>query len=100
MILAQGSSSFPRAGGDPEVPTMSIIINKKPDNDFKNPLGLMSDCHRRIERFLNQLIEITDMARGGELWPAQKEALGASLRYFRAALKLPRDRKHGGEGKT
>ena len=27
-----------------------ITLGTKPDRSFDEPLGLMSDCHRRIER--------------------------------------------------
>ncbi len=30
---------------------MPISIGQKLESDFRNPLGLLSDCHRRIERF-------------------------------------------------
>ena len=35
---------------------MLLTINAPPRSDFDNPLGLLSDCHRRIEKFLEQLI--------------------------------------------
>ncbi len=50
-----------------------------------NPLGLLSDCHRRIEGFLNGLIAVTQQAAGGMLSAQQRAALEASLRYFREA---------------
>lgn len=67
---------------------MIQIVNAKLDNDFDNPLGLLSDCHRRIEKFLEQLLRVTQVARGGVLQPQQHEALATALRYFRNAAPL------------
>ncbi len=64
---------------------MSIKIGAKPESSFENPLGLLSDCHRRIERFLRQLIVITEQAQGGALAEEQRKALDNALRYFREA---------------
>lgn len=62
-----------------------INIGAPPSSDFTDPLGLLSDCHRRVERFLNALITVTERARGGELTAEQREALESGLRYFRDA---------------
>lgn len=62
---------------------MPVQIGKKPENDFTNPLGLLSDCHRRIEHFLGVLLDVTRQAKGGALDDPQGEALGVALRYFR-----------------
>lgn len=64
---------------------MPITIGKKPDRDYSNPLGLLSDCHRRIEQFLGVLIEVTDQARGAELNEDQRNGLEVALKYFREA---------------
>jgi hypothetical protein len=32
---------------------MPITIGKKIESDYWNPLGLLSDCHRRIEQFID-----------------------------------------------
>ena len=47
--------------------SMPITIVKKIESDYSNPLGLLSDCHRRIERFLDVLIKVTIQARGADL---------------------------------
>lgn len=67
---------------------MSIQIGAKPDSSFKDPLGLLSDCHRRIEKFLAQMIEVTAKANGGPLSAQQSEALETALRYFTKAAPL------------
>ncbi len=67
---------------------MPIKIGAAPENDFNRPLGLLSDCHRRIERFLGQLLRVTEQARGGPLDIAQQESLETALRYFERAAPL------------
>ncbi len=64
---------------------MPIKIGKKIESDYSNPLGLLSDCHRRIENFLDVLIKVTTQARGAALNEDQRHALEAALRYFREA---------------
>ncbi|HXU35220.1 MAG TPA: hemerythrin domain-containing protein [Blastocatellia bacterium] len=64
---------------------MPITIGKKVESDFSNPLGLLSDCHRRIEQFLGVLIEVTDQAWGAELSDDQRNGLEVALKYFREA---------------
>lgn len=88
---------------------MGIVIGAKPESSFADPLGLLSDCHRRIEKFLQTLIrvvtqvqesiEIADRERkeenegGGVHVPVessslsadQRSALETALRYFREA---------------
>jgi len=71
---------------------MPITIGKKIESDFTNPLGLLSDCHRRIEQFLDVLIKVTSQARGAALTADQRNGLETALRYFReAAPKHTRD---------
>jgi hemerythrin-like domain-containing protein len=71
---------------------MPITIGKKAESDFSNPLGLLGDCHRRIEQFLGVLIKVTSQARGARLNEDQRNGLQVALRYFReAAPKHTRD---------
>jgi hypothetical protein len=55
---------------------MPIRRGAPPENSFDTPLGLLSDCHRRIERFLEQLLRVAETARGGALDAGQRAALG------------------------
>ena len=32
---------------------MPIVIGAKRESDFTDPIGMLGDCHRRIEMFLN-----------------------------------------------
>ena len=46
---------------------------------------MLSDCHRRIERFLDGLIAISEEAQGNKLDDVQRQQLEVGLRYFREA---------------
>lgn len=61
---------------------MPVQIGQK-ESDFSNPLGLLSDCHRRIERFLGVLIKICERSKGGEIQADERTALQTALAYFR-----------------
>ena len=63
---------------------MPVQIGQK-ESDFSNPLGLLSDCHRRIERFLEVLIRLADQAGASPLGQPEREALEKSLAYFRTS---------------
>ncbi len=63
---------------------MPITIGAKRESDFTDPIGMLGDCHRRIERFLNVLVSVAK-ENGGPLDEEQKTALATSLRYFREA---------------
>jgi hemerythrin-like domain-containing protein len=62
---------------------MPVQIGSK-TSDFSDPTGLMSDCHRRIEMFLNALKAAADFD-GRQLADEERRALDAALRYFREA---------------
>lgn len=64
---------------------MPIRIGQPPDRGFDEPLGLLSDCHRRIEHFLHVLVETERRASGGSLNAAQRVDLDSALTYFAAA---------------
>jgi hemerythrin-like domain-containing protein len=62
-----------------------IIIGAKRESNFGDPIGLLGDCHRRIERFLGVLIRVADQAHGGSLTEEQRASWETALRYFREA---------------
>jgi hemerythrin-like domain-containing protein len=64
---------------------MPITIGAKRESDFTDPIGMLGDCHRRIERFLNVLVTVAARERGGPLTEEHRLALTTSLRYFREA---------------
>jgi hemerythrin-like domain-containing protein len=64
---------------------MPLQIGQRPDHGFDEPLGLLSDCHRRIEYFLGVLAAITDCVDGGMLSHAERTHLEGALTYFATA---------------
>src|SRR6202051_4820731 len=64
---------------------MPIVIGAKRESDFTDPIGMLGDCHRRIEMFLNMLVRVAEQAHGEALNEEQRGALETALRYFREA---------------
>ena len=64
---------------------MPVVIGGKPESSFADPIGLLGDCHRRIERFLAVLVEVSAQAKGGPLVAGQRASFETALRYFREA---------------
>ena len=61
---------------------MPVRIGQKQESDFSSPLGLLSDCHRRIEHFLEVLVRVCGRARGRSFDAEEKAALEKALAYF------------------
>jgi hemerythrin-like domain-containing protein len=64
---------------------MPVVIGAKRESNFSDPIGLLGDCHRRIERFLSVLIQVAAQAHGEPLTEEQRSALDTALHYFREA---------------
>jgi hemerythrin-like domain-containing protein len=64
---------------------MPVTLGAGPDQGFDDPIGLLGDCHRRIERFLNVLVRIAAENADGRLRDEHRPALDTALRYFREA---------------
>ena len=64
---------------------MPIVIGAKRESDFTDPIGMLGDCHRRIEMFLNVLVRVAEQAQGETLNEEQRGALETAIRYFREA---------------
>jgi hemerythrin-like domain-containing protein len=64
---------------------MPIVIGAKPESNFADPIGLLTDCHRRIEMFLSVLVQVSAQAGGGPLTSERRRAWETALRYFREA---------------
>jgi len=62
---------------------MPVRIGVK-SSTFSDPIGLMSDCHRRIEMFMRTLSMAAEF-EGRRLSDDESRALDAALRYFREA---------------
>jgi hemerythrin-like domain-containing protein len=59
---------------------MPLQIGQPLDHDFTEPLGLLSDCHRRIEYFLDVLIRLSETT--SPLTPEQWKDLERAVNYF------------------
>jgi hemerythrin-like domain-containing protein len=64
---------------------MPLKIGQRPDHGFDEPLGLLSDCHRRIEHFLRVLVVATDRLDGGPIGDAERSQLENAVTYFATA---------------
>jgi hemerythrin-like domain-containing protein len=64
---------------------MRLTIGQQPDHGFGEPLGLLSDCHRRIEYFLQVLTATARQIAGAPLNTVQRTGLEAALKYFATA---------------
>ena len=62
---------------------MAIQIGAKPDSGFDDPIGMLKECHRRIESFLGILCVAASRAQGRSLTTEESDAVKASLQYFR-----------------
>lgn len=64
---------------------MPVSITDQREHGFDEPIGLLSDCHRRIEMFLGVLQTVAEKAHQGALSEEEFGALANALRYFREA---------------
>jgi hemerythrin-like domain-containing protein len=62
---------------------MAIQIGARPDSGFDDPIGMLKDCHRRIERFLHILWVVANRAAGRALTDEEAAAVQSALHYFR-----------------
>jgi hemerythrin-like domain-containing protein len=67
---------------------MPVQIGAKPDAGFDNPIGLMKDCHRRVEKFLDILRMVARSAHGRALAEDESQAVESALIYFRSSGPL------------
>ena len=64
---------------------MLLKIGRRPDHGFDEPLGLLGDCHRRIEHFLAVLISISNRFGSDTLDVKSREQFETALQYFSTA---------------
>lgn len=64
---------------------MPVHIGGKPQSGFDDPIGLLGDCHRRVETYLAVLVRVATEARGTLLSEDQRLNWNRALRYFREA---------------
>ncbi len=63
---------------------IGVQIGAKRDSGFDDPIGMLTDCHRRIESFLSVLCMVADRARGRGLSEEESAAVNAALSYFKS----------------
>lgn len=61
---------------------MGVQIGAKPDAGFEDPIGMLKDCHRRIEQFLGILCVVAERAGGRALTGEESAAVQAAVTYF------------------
>jgi len=64
---------------------MPLQIGQPADHSFDEPLGLLSDCHRRIEYFLDVLSTLDRAGSEQPLTAAQRLQIEDALNYFENA---------------
>ena len=62
---------------------MGIQIGAKLDSGFDDPIGMLKDCHRRIEHFLGILSTVVERAENRSLTEDEAAAVQAAINYFR-----------------
>jgi hemerythrin-like domain-containing protein len=62
---------------------MAVQIGARPDSGFDDPIGMLKDCHRRIEYFLKILCIVVERARARILTSEEAAAVESALHYFR-----------------
>ena len=66
---------------------VGIQIGAKPDSGFEDPIGMLKDCHRRIESFLRVLCLVAERARGRRMSDEEAAAVKSALSYFQTGGK-------------
>lgn len=66
---------------------MGIQIGARPDADFNDPIGMLKDCHRRIEHFLQILHTVSHRPADRQMTEEEQAAVRAALSYFRTGGK-------------
>src|ERR1035437_1578539 len=62
---------------------MAVQIGAKPDSGFDDPIGMLIDYHRRIERFLHMLCAVVNRGESRALTDEEAKAVQSALQYFR-----------------
>jgi len=71
---------------------MPVQIGGKPLADFDQPIELLMDCHRRVEKFLQVLLQVAERSENGRLGVTDVSSLETALEYFvRAAPRHTED---------
>ena len=57
---------------------MPVQLGSQPEHGFDEPLGLLSDCHRRIERFLEMLKKVAEQGGADAINDEGRRAVDAA----------------------
>lgn len=82
---AQINAEHYKNSAEKREPSMLTQIGGEIESDFTQPLGMLSDCHKRIRYFLSALLTTVTHADEGPLTVHQCVYLETALRYFRDA---------------
>jgi hemerythrin-like domain-containing protein len=61
---------------------ITITLGQKPLADFTNPIGMLKDCHRRIEHFLDALRTVERRYNDRPLDEEGRRVLEGAVNYF------------------
>ncbi|MFA9478742.1 hemerythrin domain-containing protein [Phycisphaerales bacterium AB-hyl4] len=61
---------------------MAVTLGQGALAGFDEPIRVLMDCHRRIEKFLSLLLRVADECRGEAMGSEYREAAESALRYF------------------
>jgi len=64
---------------------MLTQIGQKRESNFSEPIGMLEDCHKRIQYFLRTLVRLAEAGQQRDLKEDERAALQTALRYFREA---------------
>ena len=62
-----------------------VDLGRVKESSFARPLSLLSECHRRIERFLADMSGVINSRKGGVLDDSDRSALAGAVQYFSVA---------------
>jgi hemerythrin-like domain-containing protein len=83
LLFAARQSQLPGSAANWRNRIMLLQIGQKPESDFREPIGMLEDCHKRILFFLKNLIRVVSSAGPESLNADQRDVLESALRYFR-----------------
>lgn len=67
------------------MPPVFVNLGAPRESSFAQPLGLLSDCHRRIESFLTDMRRVAAERHGGTLSDEDRDRLSRAVHYFTVA---------------
>jgi hemerythrin-like domain-containing protein len=59
---------------------MLMQIGQKPEHDFSEPIGMLEDCHKRIDHFMQTIVTLEESVGAAPLNADDRDSLERSLR--------------------